>query len=109
MSEELVRAGLAWHYREHSRDPRLAAAEAEARLTKRGLWTLADPQPPWEYRAAARQPATQTAGPYHGNVRSHVFHRPGCEHYDCKNCTEVFETREEATAAGYRPGGTCTP
>ena len=109
VSEELVRAGLAWHYVAYSNDPRLAAAEAEARSARRGLWRLADPQPPWDYRAAARLPTPGSVGPYHGNVRSHVFHRPGCQHYNCKNCTEVFETREEAIAADYRPGGICKP
>ena len=109
VSEALVRAGLAWHYLDYSDDSRLAAAEAEARSARRGLWSLADPKPPWEFRAAARQPTPASVGPYHGNVRSHVFHRPGCQHYNCKNCTEVFETREEAIAAGFRPSGSCDP
>jgi len=48
---ELVRAGLAWHYDHHCPGDRaLAAAEAEARAARRGLWAELDPVPPWEWR-----------------------------------------------------------
>jgi micrococcal nuclease len=50
VSLELVRAGLAWHYRHYSRDPALARAEADARAKKRGLWSMPAPVPPWDYR-----------------------------------------------------------
>lgn len=46
---------------------------------------------------------------YHGNTQSHVFHRPGCRYYNCKNCTAVFRSREEAINAGYKPCGVCSP
>lgn len=46
---------------------------------------------------------------YHGNVQSRVFHRPGCQYYDCKNCTAVFQSREAAVAAGFKPCGKCKP
>ena len=47
----MVRAGLAWHYRHHCPgDAALAAAEAEARAARRGLWTDAQPLPPWTWR-----------------------------------------------------------
>lgn len=48
-------------------------------------------------------------GPYHGNVRSGIFHRPGCRYYNCRNCRAVFNTREEALQAGYRPCKVCRP
>ncbi len=47
---ELVRAGLAWHYKQYSDDPRLDALENEARTAKRGLWAGSDPIPPWDWR-----------------------------------------------------------
>lgn len=50
VNAELVRAGLAWHYKAYSRDTALAALEAEARAQKRGLWADANPIPPWDYR-----------------------------------------------------------
>jgi micrococcal nuclease len=47
----MVRAGLAWHYRYHCPDDAaLAAAEAEAREARRGLWADAHPEAPWEWR-----------------------------------------------------------
>jgi endonuclease YncB( thermonuclease family) len=50
LNQELVRAGLAWWYRQYSHDQTLAALEKEARSAKRGLWTDADAIPPWEFR-----------------------------------------------------------
>ncbi|HZR82061.1 MAG TPA: thermonuclease family protein [Candidatus Binatia bacterium] len=50
LGEELVRQGLAWHYRHYSNDPTLARLEAEARAAHRGLWIDPHPTPPWEYR-----------------------------------------------------------
>jgi len=44
---------------------------------------------------------------YHGNVSSHAYHSPGCRHYDCKNCTEVFPSKGEAEKSGYRAHGEC--
>jgi endonuclease YncB( thermonuclease family) len=47
---ELVRAGLAWHYKQYSKDPALAALEKEARAARRGLWVDRNPTAPWDYR-----------------------------------------------------------
>jgi deoxyribonuclease-1 len=52
-------------------------------------------------------PAPVAEDAYHGNVRSHVFHGPGCRYFDCKNCTVVFSTKEEAIEAGYRAHEAC--
>jgi len=124
ISEELVRSGLAWHYKRYSAEHALDGLEREARAAKRGLWTVATPQAPWEYRqarqagvsphllespVAPRPPPAISGGAYHGNRSSKIFHRPGCQHYHCKNCMATFATREAAIAAGYRPGGCCRP
>jgi endonuclease YncB( thermonuclease family) len=50
VSLELVRVGLAWHYKKYSSDPVLAEAEVEARRVNVGLWSMPSPVPPWEYR-----------------------------------------------------------
>jgi micrococcal nuclease len=50
LSFELIRAGLAWHYKRYSSDQAFAKAEKEARLTGRGLWRQANPMPPWQWR-----------------------------------------------------------
>jgi len=111
IGEELVRAGAAWHYVQYSDDPRLASAEREARAARRGLWKASSPQPPWTFRSSStpvpllgQRPAT---GAFHGNRDSKVLHAPGCQHYNCKNCTVPFATVAEAKAAGYRPHEAC--
>jgi xanthine dehydrogenase iron-sulfur cluster and FAD-binding subunit A len=59
------------------------------------------------WRLAAGRPTTTVAGPYHGNVRSKVYHAPGCADYNCKNCTLVFTTKADAEKAGYRAHAAC--
>jgi len=126
--ETMVAEGWAWQYRQYSSDARLAALEQQARGARRGLWTDPDARPPWERRAEERgrsgrgpagspDPGTATggtragttapAGPYHGNVKSLVYHAVGCPDYTCASCTAVFATREAAEAAGYRPHREC--
>jgi len=51
---EMLRAGLAWFCPRYTEASDLAAAEAEARAAKRGLWGHEEPIPPWEYRGANR-------------------------------------------------------
>jgi endonuclease YncB( thermonuclease family) len=121
---EMIRGGFAWHYTEYSNDARYAAAERDARAARRGLWQDPKPIAPWAYRAqkagrtrdtappTGRHTVTTTAepapaGPWHGNVSSHVFHAPGCQQYDCKSCTAVFVSYDAAVAAGYRPHQEC--
>ena len=50
LNEELIRAGMAWHFTKYNRDPAWARLETEARNSKIGLWSDANPVPPWEYR-----------------------------------------------------------
>jgi 5-methylcytosine-specific restriction endonuclease McrA len=107
LSLAIVRAGLAWHYKQYSTDRALADAELEARARKVGLWSHANPIPPWEYRHPKRVELASQAGPFHGNRRSGVFHRPGCPNYECPNCIIVFKTHDEAVKAGFRPAGDC--
>lgn len=61
LSREMVRAGLAWQYRQYSKDKDLAALEAEARTSKRGLWADARPVAPWNWRRAAREKSAARA------------------------------------------------
>jgi len=50
----MVRQGMAWVYRQYSRDPALLTIEAEAKADRRGLWQDRHPVPPWEWRKALR-------------------------------------------------------
>lgn len=55
-----VQAGLAWHFKQFEKEQtareRVAYAQAEdgARLRKRGIWSMAEPVPPWEWRQRKR-------------------------------------------------------
>lgn len=57
---QLVRAGLAWHYKQYANEQSptdrvlYAQAEEQARGRHLGLWGDASPQPPWEYRHAGK-------------------------------------------------------
>ena len=48
----VIRNGMAWHCPRFANEPGLAAAEAEARSAKRGVWSRPQPTPPWIYRGA---------------------------------------------------------
>jgi endonuclease YncB( thermonuclease family) len=57
---ELVRAGLAWHYRAYAREQPpeerglYAEAEQQAREHRQGLWSDAHPVAPWDFRRRGR-------------------------------------------------------
>ena len=106
VSAELLRAGLATHYRKYNSDWLLASLERQARAGRVGMWG-AGPAPAPATREAPRTIAPNA--PFHGNVRSRVFHSPSCPQYRCKNCTRELGSREEALAAGFRPCGLCRP
>ncbi len=55
LNRELVRRGLAWHYKEYSDDKRLADDEDNARLKKLGLWGGSHkPIAPWDWRKMSK-------------------------------------------------------
>ena len=126
VSEVLVRAGLAWVYSRGPADRALSEAERDARSRRTGIWADPSPVPPWTWRRdhdpngakpttpGSSRPASEervdvrdARGPFHGNTQSHMFHRPGCPHYNCKHCDEAFLSVESAMDAGYRPAGDC--
>ena len=50
INREMVREGNAWVYRQYLRDRSLFEDEEVARDARRGLWSLADPIAPWDWR-----------------------------------------------------------
>lgn len=48
--EQMVLAGMAWHFTRYSSDQNLHEAEQIARKEKRGLWFDPDPVAPWDWR-----------------------------------------------------------
>lgn len=112
---EMVRIGAAWAYRQYLRDEHLLAAEAEAKIEKRGLWGLSEVQnvSPWEWRRNGGTPAPEvTTGDCQikGNINSkgdRVYHDPGSRHYSKTRINESrgevwFRGESEARAAGSR-------
>jgi endonuclease YncB( thermonuclease family) len=57
---QMLRAGLAWHYKAYAIEQgwlerwRYARAERQAQRTQRGLWADPAPTPPWEFRPQQR-------------------------------------------------------
>lgn len=45
---EMLEEGMAWHYRQYSKNERLQRAEDDARAAKKGLWQDREPVAPWE-------------------------------------------------------------
>lgn len=50
VNEALLKAGLAWHYKTYDDNPAWAQLEQQARQAKKGLWSIPNPIPPWEWR-----------------------------------------------------------
>jgi len=118
---EQIRGGFAWFYREYANDVApanralYASAEADARGAKRGLWAESRHVPPWEFRNPTRGVSSPAAGSaasaveVRGNIRSRIYHVPGCHDYDniAPANRVLFKTESEATAAGYRKAKNC--
>lgn len=50
LNRELVKSGLAWHYKKYSADTTYSMLERSARLAKKGLWAEKEPVAPWLWR-----------------------------------------------------------
>jgi micrococcal nuclease len=50
INEQLLNAGLAWHYKYYDKNVTWAEFELEARKDKKGLWAQPNPTPPWDFR-----------------------------------------------------------
>lgn len=50
ISEEMIKAGMAWHFKKYSNSEVLSDLEIEARNNKIGLWKEPNPIEPWEVR-----------------------------------------------------------
>ena len=54
INNEMVKLGMAWHYKRFSHDIQLDSLENDARNNKIGLWSEKSPIPPWEWRKGIR-------------------------------------------------------
>lgn len=53
---ELIKTGMAWHFKRYNKDEELAKAETVAREAKKGLWATESPVAPWDYRKENKAP-----------------------------------------------------
>jgi micrococcal nuclease len=54
VSAEMLKAGMAWHFKKYNTDKDLAQLEIEARNARKGLWVDKDPMEPWRNRKLHR-------------------------------------------------------
>lgn len=50
LNRQLVKAGLAWHFKKYSSDMVYSQLEIAARKNRVGLWAEDNPVPPWDWR-----------------------------------------------------------
>ncbi len=50
LNRQLVKAGLAWHFKKYSSDIVYSQLEITARKNRIGLWSEDNPIPPWDWR-----------------------------------------------------------
>ena len=55
VNKAMVEAGLAWHYKQFSKERDLAIAEEQAKENRIGLWKQPNAQPPWQWRKEKRK------------------------------------------------------
>ena len=58
VNEQMLQAGLAWHYRQYDQNPEWERLEKAARQNRAGLWSQPDPTPPWLFRNEKRKKAS---------------------------------------------------
>ncbi len=54
LSREMLRAGMAWHYKKYNQDADMTDLELHALTEGLGLWSERDPVPPWMIRRIRR-------------------------------------------------------
>ncbi|HOY30358.1 MAG TPA: thermonuclease family protein [Bacteroidales bacterium] len=54
LSHEMIKSGLAWHFKKYNSDADLSALEKEAKKSAVGLWSEKNPVAPWEIRKLRR-------------------------------------------------------
>lgn len=50
VNQEMIKQGLAWHFKRYSKDPIYHQLELDARKNKIGIWQEPNPTPPWQWR-----------------------------------------------------------
>jgi endonuclease YncB( thermonuclease family) len=123
---DMVKAGMAWHYKQYQDEQSAtdrqayAATECAAMKARIGLWSDPHPVQPQDFRHGTNSPllldsngcrtsSEPTTGPVVGNERSHIFEWPQCPYYASISPDNrvPFTSPQAAEAAGYRPAHNC--
>jgi micrococcal nuclease len=120
LNEEMLRDGLAWHYRvKHPQSTFLEKLEYKAWQKKLGLWVQEKPIPPWEFRREKRLPSPPSKPEdmdydlflnygLVGNPKTRVYEWPECKGYP-QNTTGYINLGNflEAETLGYKASKRC--
>ena len=105
---EMVQEGMAWHYKHYSKDAAMAAAETKARAAKVGIWSMANPTAPWDFRRGKGTPKLEIGQP---NTRVFVTRSGAKYHRD--DCRFVAKSKLPTTLGlvkgRYTPCSNCAP
>lgn len=122
LNRELVRSGLAWHYRVHFPvDESIRELEYQAWKLKAGLWVDPSAIPPWEFRreksSSLEPPGDASTMDYNrifdygliGDPQTKYYLRPDCQNYpkvESRGFT-VFSSELAAKTSGFRVSPQC--
>jgi micrococcal nuclease len=120
MNEEMIKAGLAWHYRvKHPHSSFLEKLEYKAWEKHLGLWIQKAPLPPWKFRRENKLPSPP-AKPENmdydlfltygliGNPKTRVYEWPDCKGYPKNPKGYIhFGSLLDAETLGYRVSQRC--
>ena len=120
LNEEMLKAGLAWHYRvKHPHSSFLEKLEYKAWQKNLGLWLQKAPLPPWEFRRENRLPSPPPSPENMdydlflsygllGDPKTRIYEWPECKGYpkDTKGYIN-FGNLLDAESLGYRVSQRC--
>ena len=120
LNEEMLKAGLAWHYRvKHPHSSFLEKLEYKAWQKNLGLWLQKAPVPPWEFRRENRLPSPPTIPENMdydlflsygllGDPKTRTYEWPECKGYpkDTKGYIN-FGNLLDAESLGYKVSQRC--
>lgn len=55
VNKEMVKSGMAWHFKKYSKNNDYTLLEQYARVNKLGIWSESNPVPPWEFRKTRKK------------------------------------------------------
>jgi len=118
INAEMVADGMAWHYKQYSKNKIIAAAESKARTLKQGLWSDATAVAPWDFRkkrtntTQPRPPPKPTNPPVIGPAGTVYVTKLGSK-YHRANCSSLSKSKIpillQRALKAYGPCGRCNP